>query len=128
MAYNENYFMVTCNGFDPEDDKYNAGLLNIHSDTLIHSKNAYGLKRRLYSERKISCVEWGPLHYIKITFQKNPLHILPNEKLASNKLSVVQLGNTAGIRHYFNDKICKKFDKMYTQKTISSQNLHYVFE
>ena len=73
MAYNENYFMVTCNGFDPEDDKYNAGLLNIHSDTLIDRNDMYKEFRRLRTNKKLSWVEWGPFEYIKKTFQKNAI-------------------------------------------------------
>ena len=51
-----------------------------------------------------------------ISLFKSPIHILPNEKLASNKVSSVQFGNTVGIRNFFEETICKRYDKMYSQR------------
>ena len=58
----------------------------------------------------------GPFEYIKKTFQKHSIHILSTEKISSNKISAVQLGNTGAISRFFEETICKKYDKMFSQR------------
>ena len=39
--------------------------------------------------------------------------MLPNDKIAPNIVSAIQLSNSMGITKFFESTICKKYDKMY---------------
>ena len=113
MAVDEPNFMVDCYDFDAEIDECMNSLLNIHGDT--NSKEVNDNVEWLKQNYKIKFVEWMRSTF-DISLFKQPIHILPNDKIASNKISCVQFGNTVGIKHFFEKTILEKYDKMCDQK------------
>ena len=109
------YFSIECLDFDIEQDKYMAISSYYRGDFKGVEVNSATWK--LKTDRKLTFVEWCPTGF-KVGIMEEIAPLLPrdatNEKLIEKQ--VFMMGNNVCISRFFNQRICKIYDKIYPQK------------
>jgi len=106
-------FFTKIADFDPEEDKYMAISVNYRGD--VKAKKANASVQWLKEYKKVSIVEWCPTGF-KVGLNDEPPAVLESDDLAPATRNVVQIGNNTAISRVFSERICKKYDLMYSQR------------
>jgi tubulin alpha len=64
---------------------------------------------------KVSIVEWCPTGF-KIGLNDRPPAKVPGDDMAPTTMSVTMIGNNVAVNRVFQDRLVKKYDKMYSQR------------
>merc|ERR1712173_179354 len=100
--------------FDPVEDKYMAISLNYRGE--IKSKEANATAQWLKQNNKVSFVEWCPTGF-KLGLNGTPAATCPGDNMVAGKNNVAMIGNNVAVSRVFTERITKKYDMMYAQRT-----------
>jgi tubulin alpha len=106
-------FLVKYTQFDSVEDKYMAISLNYRGD--IKSKVSNATVQWIKSQEKVSFVEWCPTGF-KIGLNSYPCTKLDDDDIAYANNNVVAIGNNIAVNRVFQERLVKKYDKMYSQR------------
>jgi len=106
-------FLVKYPDFDVVEDKYMAISLNYRGD--IKSKIANATVQWVKTQGKVSFVEWCPTGF-KIGLNDVPAAKVPGDGMAAAQNNAVMIGNNIAISRVFTERLCKKYDMMYSQR------------
>ena len=134
-CFSSDNFFVQCRDFDQLEDKYMAVCVNYRGD--VKPKEVEACVQWLKTKRKccfvgmiflyiecninISCVEyilyteWCPTGFKVGLNDKYPV-TLEGDDIASCERSVVMIGNNTCVSRVFAERICQKYDIMYSQR------------
>ena len=91
--------------------------LSVYYKGNIVAKNGFAAVNWLERNNKVSYVEWCPTG-VKIGLNEKPIVIHQKDgDLAAFTKSVVTVGNNTAIPRVFHERISKKFDLMYSQRS-----------
>jgi len=113
MCFNPNSFLVKLSDFNVEEDKYMAIMLNYRGN--VNSQEAAKCTQWSQINKKVYFVDWSPRGF-KVGLNEVPPAIVPVAVLAPAQRNVVMIGNNTAIQRVFCDRICKKYDVMYSQR------------
>ncbi len=108
-----NNFLVKIADFDAEEDKYMSISVNYRGD--VGSKEANATVQWLKTNKKVTFVEWCPTGF-KVGLNHMTHCILPEDTLAEFSRTITMSGNNTAISRAFSERICKKYDMMYSQR------------
>jgi len=106
-------FLVKYPDFDVVEDKYMAISLNYRGD--IKSKIANATVQWVKTQGKVSFVEWCPTGF-KIGLNDVPAAKVTGDGMAPAQNNAVMIGNNIAISRVFTERLCKKYDMMYSQR------------
>jgi len=106
-------FLVKYPDFDVVEDKYMAISLNYRGN--IKSKIANATVQWVKTQGKVSFVEWCPTGF-KIGLNDVPAAKVEGDGMAPAKNNAVMIGNNIAISRVFTERLCKKYDMMYSQR------------
>jgi len=106
-------FLVKYPDFDVVEDKYMAISLNYRGD--IKSKIANATVQWVKTQGKVSFVEWCPTGF-KIGLNDVPAAKVEGDGMAAANNNAVMIGNNIAISRVFTERLCKKYDMMYSQR------------
>jgi len=106
-------FLVKYPDFDVVEDKYMAISLNYRGD--IKSKIANATVQWVKTQGKVSFVEWCPTGF-KIGLNDVPAAKVDGDGMAPAQNNAVMIGNNIAISRVFTERLCKKYDMMYSQR------------
>jgi len=106
-------FMVKFQDFDVTEDKYMAISLNYRG--LVKSKEANTVVQEIKKNNKVSFVEWCPTGF-KIGLNDIVACNVPGDDVAMSDKTVTMIGNNIAINRVFSERLCKKYDMMYSQR------------
>eukprot|EP01083_Nonionella_stella_P277760 944401_1 len=114
MCCDSEYFMIECDDFDVEKDKYMMVTLNCAGD--IRPKEINRTVQDLKKNKHVVFVSWAPTGF-KIGLNKHALpRIDEDDKIAPRKRMVQMMGNNSSISRFFSNRISKIYDKMYSRR------------
>jgi len=113
MCLNPNSFLVKLSDFNVKEDKYMAIMLNYRGN--VNSQEAAKCTQWSQINKKVYFVDWSPRGF-KVGLNEVPPAIVPDDDLAPAQRNVVMIGNNTAIQRVFCDRICKKYDVMYSQR------------
>merc|ERR1711981_408140 len=108
-----NSFLVKYSDFDVVEDKYMAISLNYRG--AIKSKVANATVQWVKTQGKVSFVEWCPTGF-KIGLNDVPAAEVEGDGMAAAQNNAVMIGNNIAISRVFTERLCKKYDMMYSQR------------
>jgi len=106
-------FLVSYPDFDVVEDKYMAISLNYRGN--IKSKVANATLKWAKNNGKANFVEWSPCGW-KLGLNDVPAACDEDDAMASSDRNCVMIANNVAINRVFQDRLCSKFDKMYSQR------------
>merc|ERR1719356_1522257 len=106
-------FLVKYPDFDVVEDKYMAISLNYRGE--IKSKVANATVQWVKTQGKVSFVEWCPTGF-KIGLNDVPAAKVDGDGMAPAQNNAVMIGNNIAISRVFTERLCKKYDMMYSQR------------
>merc|ERR1712156_473263 len=113
QALDSKNFLVKYADFDVVEDKYMAISLNYRG--AVKSKEANASVQWIKSNGKVSFVEWCPTGF-KIGLNDVPAASVPGDDIAHARNNAVMIGNNIAVNRVFKDRLCKKYDMMYSQR------------
>ena len=137
-AVDSQHFLMKCADFDAERDKYLA--VSMFYRGWVRSRECSATVSWLKTNKKVSFVEWcmsfypsifssiplicthsnnvrvGPTGF-KLGFNDDhPMKMMEEDGIAQYKRAVTMLGNNTYISRFFTERVCKKYDRMYSQR------------
>eukprot|EP01084_Bolivina_argentea_P047153 86871_1 len=110
----QNFFTKIAD-FDAEEDKYMVIMIN-YKGFGLRVKEAIAVSQWLKTNKKVSFVEWCPTGF-KIGIEQKSLRVdYQRDNIYPRKRSISMLGNNTAIGRVFSERICKKYDLMYSQR------------
>lgn len=106
-------FLVSYPDFDVVEDKYMAISLNYRGS--VKSKDANQTLTWAKNNSKASFVEWSPCGW-KLGLNDVPAVCDEDDAMASSDRNCVMVANNVAINRVFEDRLCSKFDRMYSQR------------
>merc|ERR1719333_626161 len=82
---------------------------------LVKSKEANTVVQEVKKNNKVSFVEWCPTGF-KIGLNDVVACNVPDDDLAMSDKTVTMIGNNIAINRVFSERLCKKYDMMYSQR------------
>merc|ERR1711992_287208 len=107
-------FFTKIADFDPEEDKYMAISVNYRGN--VQSKEANATVQWMKRNKKVTLVDWMPTGF-KVGLNDEPAAILEEDDMAPCERNVVQIGNNTAISRVFSERLSKKYDLMYSQRS-----------
>jgi len=114
LCFSAQNFFTKIADFDVEDDKYMAISVNYRGK--VQSKEANATVQWLRQNKKVNFVEWIPTGF-KVGLNDRPPAKVEDDECAYFEKSVVMMGNNTAISRVIHDRICYKFDMMYSQRS-----------
>ena len=109
----QNYF-AKIPDFDVTEDNY--WTISLHYRGHVKAKEAFAAARWIDEPNKRVCfVDWGTAGF-KCGLNKNIAAQLEDDRLGNFERSVVMMGQNYGIHKFFRERVCRKYDKMYSQR------------
>merc|ERR1712072_299045 len=108
----QNFFAKIAD-FDAEEDKYMAISVNYRGQ--IKAKKANAAVQWMKDNKKIVFVEWV-LTGFKVGLNEVPAAAVETDEMATFERNVVMIGNNTAVSRVFSERICKKYDQMYSQR------------
>merc|ERR1712083_1149821 len=96
------------------EDKYMAISVNYRGK--VSAKETSSAVQWLRKSKKISFVDWVPTGF-KVGLNEQPAAAVEFDECAQFEKNVVMMGNNTAISRVFSDRICNKFDVMYSQRS-----------
>jgi len=106
-------FLVSYPDFDVLEDKYMAISLNYRGK--IGGKVANATVKWAQNAGKAHFVEWSPCGW-KLGLNDVPPACDDKDSMAPSDRNCVMVANNVAIKRVFEDRLCKKFDMMYSQR------------
>jgi len=106
-------FLVMYADFDVVEDKYMAISLNYRGN--VKSQVANATVQWVKTQGKVSFVEWCPTGF-KIGLNDIPASAVEGDDMAEAKRNVAMIGNNIAVSRVFTERLCKKYDMMYSQR------------
>merc|ERR1712026_379582 len=113
-CFNAQNFFTKIADFDPEEDKYMAISVNYRGN--VQSKEANATVQWMKRNKKVTLVDWMPTGF-KVGLNDRPPAKVEDDECAYFEKSVVMMGNNTAISRVINERICRKFDLMYSQRS-----------
>jgi len=113
-CFNAQNFFTKIADFDPEEDKYMAISVNYRGN--VQSKEANATVQWMKRNKKVTLVDWMPTGF-KVGLNDEPAAILEEDDMAPCERNVVQIGNNTAISRVFSERLSKKYDLMYSQRS-----------
>lgn len=112
---NSQNFLVSYPDFDVESDKYMAISLNYRG--MCHAKEVNAAVDWIKSNptTKASFVDWSPTGW-KIGLNDVPAATTEEDVMCGCNRNCVMIGNNVAISNIFEERLCQKFDMMYSQR------------
>jgi len=112
---NSKNFLVSYPDFDVESDKYMAISLNYRG--MCHAKEVNAAVDWIKSnpKTKASFVDWSPCGW-KIGLNDVPAATTDDDVMVGCDRNVTMIGNNVAIGNVFEQRLCQKFDMMYSQR------------
>eukprot|EP01084_Bolivina_argentea_P068025 123793_1 len=107
------FFSIDCPEYDAEFDKYMMILLNYRGN--IKSKEANATVWKLGRNRNTQFLEWSTCGF-RIFLNEKEQCMLENDVMTIPDKCCVMAGNNTCISRFFNERISKVYDKMYSQR------------
>merc|ERR1712244_67021 len=82
----------------------------------VQTKKANATVQWMKQNKKVTFVDWVPTGF-KVGLNDEPAAILEEDDMAPCERNVVQIGNNSAISRVFSERISKKFDVMYSQRS-----------
>merc|ERR1712156_1239816 len=114
LCFSAQNFFTKLADFDVEEDLYMAVSVNYRG--AVQAKEANKTVQWLRSNKKVNFVEWIPTGF-KVGLNQQPAARVANDECAYFEKSVVMMGNNTAISRVINERICRKFDLMYSQRS-----------
>merc|ERR1711997_936230 len=114
LCFSPQSFFTKLADFDVEEDKYMAISVNYRGN--VSAKETSSAVQWLRKSKKVSFVDWVPTGF-KVGLNDEPAAILEEDDMAACERNVVQIGNNSAISRVFSERICKKYDLMYSQRS-----------
>jgi len=114
LCFSAQNFFAKISDFDVEDDKYMAISVNYRGN--VQSKEANATVQWLRTNKKVNFVDWIPTGF-KVGLNDRPPAKVEDDECAYFEKSVVMMGNNTAISRVINERICRKFDLMYSQRS-----------
>jgi len=114
LCFSAQNFFTKIADFDVEDDKYMAISVNYRGK--VQSKEANATVQWLRRNKKVNFVEWIPTGF-KVGLNDRPPAKVEDDECAYFEKNVVMMGNNTAISRVINNRICNKFDMMYSQRS-----------
>jgi len=112
-ALDDKFFLVKYTDFDVVEDKYMAISINYRGK--IVSKESNETVQKIKQQNKVSFVEWMPTGF-KIGLNDTPPEEVEGDPMVKMDNTCVMIGNNIAVSRVFNDRLCKKYDMMYSQR------------
>eukprot|EP01083_Nonionella_stella_P253426 872015_1 len=114
MSCDPDYFMVECEDFDVEQDKYLFVTINCAGDITRKEKNEAA--QALKTNKNVVFLEWVPPGF-KIGLNSYQLpRIDADDKIAARKKVVATTSSNTLMARYFTNRISQKYDAMYSRR------------
>eukprot|EP01083_Nonionella_stella_P304508 1058631_1 len=114
MCCDPDYFMVECEDFDVDQDKCIFATMNCAGTLQIKELN--GAAHHLKRNKNIAFVPWAP-GGIKLGLNQHEIpRIDDDDKIAPRKKVITMITDNTCMSRFFMNRICKKTDKMYSQR------------
>jgi len=114
LCFSAQNFFTKLADFDVEDDKYMA--ISVNYRGAVTSKEANATVQWLRENKKVNFVEWVPTGF-KVGLNARPAARVDGDECAFFEKNVVMMGNNTAISRVFSERLCKKFDVMYSQRS-----------
>merc|ERR550517_2103267 len=112
-ALDSKNFLVKYSDFDVVEDKYMAISINYRGG--IVSKESNETVQKIKQQNKVSFVEWMPTGF-KIGLNDTPPAEVSGDPMMKMDNTCVMIGTNIAVSRVFNDRLCKKYDMMYSQR------------
>jgi len=106
-------FFTKLPDFDVAEDKYMAISVNYRGS--VTSKEANAMVQWLRDQNKVKFVEWVPTGF-KVGLNEQPAARVDGDECAYFEKNVVMMANNTAISRVFSERICRKYDVMYSQR------------
>jgi len=106
-------FLVSYPDFDVVEDKYMAISLNYRGE--IKSKITNATVKWAQNQGKAHFVEWSPCGW-KLGLNNTPAACDENDSMATSDRNCVMIANNIAVKRVFEDRLCRRFDMMYSQR------------
>jgi len=107
-------FLCTTTDFDAAEDKYMAVSLNYRGD--IRAKDVSATVQWLKANSKVTLVEWCPTGFKCGLSAVPPRSVGEHDETAFFERTVTMIGNNTAMSRTFSERLCKKYDLLYSQR------------
>jgi len=114
LCFSPQSFFTKLADFDVEEDLFMAVSVNYRG--AVQAKEANATTQWLRNNKKVKFVEWIPTGF-KIGLNEQPAARVPHDECAQFDKNVVMMGNNTAISRVFSERISKKYDVMYSQRS-----------
>eukprot|EP01083_Nonionella_stella_P116613 346595_1 len=116
MSCDSDYFLVECEDFDVAEDKYMFVHMICSGDVTSKEEELNAATRHLEKNNHVVFVDWCPSGF-KLGLNEHGIpRIDKDDKIAPRKKFIQMIGNNTCMSRFFSKRICKKYDKMYSQR------------
>eukprot|EP01084_Bolivina_argentea_P224012 378898_1 len=112
-VFEANSFWIKMADFDPEADKYATVSLSYRGQSSVEA--IHKVLPSIQSSGKMRYLEWAPSAF-KVGLNNKPAAILEDDDISPAKNNLVMMGNNTCVQRLFHERICKKYDVMYSQR------------
>lgn len=113
QAVDPQYFFTKFYDFDELEDKYMAISLNYRGD--VKYTDTLAAVRRLRVENKVVLVDWVPTGF-KVGLNTVPPNTVDGDPLEKAPRTATMIGNQTAVSRVFSQRICAKFDLLFSQR------------
>ena len=113
LCFSPQSFFTKLADFDVEEDKYMA--ISVNYRGAVTAKEANASVQWLRDHKKIQFVDWVPTGF-KVGLNRQPAATVELDECAQFEKNVVMMGNNTAISRVFSERLCRKFDLMYSQR------------
>jgi len=114
QCFSPQNFFTKLADFDVEEDQYMA--ISVNYRGAVTSKEANATVQWLRNKKKVRFVEWVPTGF-KVGLNEQPAARVDGDECAYFEKNVVMMGNNTAISRVFSERICRKYDMMYAQRS-----------
>ena len=114
LCFSPQSFFTKLADFDVEEDKYMA--ISVNYRGAVTAKEANASVQWLRDHKKIQFVDWVPTGF-KVGLNRQPAATVELDECAQFEKNVVMMGNNTAISRVFSERLCRKFDVMYSQRS-----------
>jgi len=114
LCFSPQSFFTKLPDFDVEEDKYMAISVNYRGK--VSAKETSSVVQWLRKSNKVSFVDWVPTGF-KVGLNEQPAAAVEFDECAQFEKNVVMMANNTAISRVFSERISKKFDVMYSQRS-----------
>jgi len=114
LCFSPQSFFTKLPDFDVEEDKYMA--ISVNYRGTVSAKETSSVVQWLRKSNKVSFVDWVPTGF-KVGLNEQPPAAVEFDGCAQFEKNVVMMANNTAISRVFSERISKKFDVMYSQRS-----------